>query len=146
MKTARGWFQRLTSRERRTTERIAEPSLVAYYWDGDKPKGHVVRDISSAGLYLLTEDRWYPRTLVRLTLQATIDGEIERSITVETMVVRVGSGGVGFRFLPQDEHHAGSAEYKFSNGADRKTLENFLSYISLNLNEPPKPRTLSITR
>ncbi len=148
MKAAIDWFQRLRSGERRKAERIADPRLVAYYWDGDKPKGHVVRDISATGLYLLTEDRWYPRTLVRLTLQATVDGEVipERSITVQTMVVRHGRGAESASCSFHKTSTIQDRRVRFTNGADRKTLENFLRYISLNLNAPPKPRTLSITR
>jgi hypothetical protein len=138
MKTVIDWFQRLRSKERRKVERIAHPRLVAYYWNGDKPTAHAVRDISTTGIYVLTEDRWYPRTLVRLTLQANTDGKgvPERSITVETMVVRVSGTGVGLMFLPQDEHHSGPGESRLANGADRKTLESFLEHISQAENAP----------
>ena len=34
--------------------------MAAYYWNGAAPKAHTVRDISSTGLYVVTEERWYP--------------------------------------------------------------------------------------
>ncbi len=143
MKAATDWFQWFRFGERRKAERLADPRLVAFYWDGDKPKGHVARDISAAGLYLLTEDRWYPRTLVRLTLQATVDGKPapEQSITVQTMVVRMGEDGVGLAFIPEDAHPAG-----FSNGADKRTLEDFLKHLSVPEDATPKRSKLSIVR
>jgi hypothetical protein len=138
MKASIDWFQRFRSGERRKGERITDPRLVAHYWDGDKPKGHVVRDISTTGLYLLTEDHWYPRTLVRLTLQAAVgtNGTPESSITVETMVVRQDRSGVAFTFVPQQGRSAGTSEARLANGADRKMLENFLKHISPDENSP----------
>jgi hypothetical protein len=148
MKASIDWFQRFRSGDRRKAERVADPRLVAYYWDGDKPKGHVVRDISATGLYLLTEDHWYPRTLVRLTLQAAMgtDGMLENSITVETMVVRQDRSGVAFTFLPQGERSAGTSDARLANGADRKTLENFLKHIFTDESSPGKLGALITSR
>jgi hypothetical protein len=148
MKGSIDWLQRFKSGERRKAERVADPRLVAYYWDGDKPKGHEVRDISAAGLYLLTEDHWYPRTLVRLTLQAAMgtNGTHENSITVETMVVRQDRTGVAFRFLPQEERSAGTSETRLTNGADRKKLDSFLKQFLTDENPPRKLNTLLTSR
>ena len=148
MKASIDWFQRFRSGERRKAERVADPRLLAYYWDGDKPKSHAVRDISAKGLYLLTEDHWYPRTLVRLTLQANMGGAAtpESSITVETMVVRQDRTGVAFRFIPHGERSAATSESRLANGADRKTLENFLKQISTDEQSPGKLGTLLTSR
>jgi hypothetical protein len=148
MKASIDWFQRFRSGDRRKAERVTDPRLVAYYWDGDKPKEHAVRDISATGLYLLTEDHWYPRTLVRLTLQAATGsvGTPESSITVETMVVRQDRSGVGFTFLPQDGRSAGTSESRLANGADKKMLENFLKQIFTNENSPRRLGTLLTSR
>ena len=148
MKASIDWFQRFRSGDRRKAERVADPRLLAYYWDGDKPKGHDVRDISATGLYLLTEDHWYPRTLIRLTLQAATGsvGTPESSITVETMVVRQDRQGVAFTFLPQEERSAATSESRLTNGADKKTLENFLKQIFSDENSPRKLGTLLTSR
>jgi PilZ domain len=148
MKASIDWFQRFRSGERRKAERIADPRLLAYYWDGDNPKAHTVRDISATGLYLLTEAHWYPRTLVRLTLQVAMGsvGTPESSITVETMVVRQDRTGVGFMFLPQGERSAGMSDARLANGADRKMLENFLKHIRTDEHSPGKLSTLITSR
>jgi hypothetical protein len=127
-------FERFKSKERRRADRLPVPGLAAYYWDGGKPRPHEIRDISSTGLYLVTEERWYPRTLVRMTLQRTDaaeDGK-ERSITVESMVVRWGTDGVGLVFIPPEMSEFRNGDSQLANGADKKTLEKFLQEIALN--------------
>src|SRR6185437_10952760 len=69
MKSLKAWLESLSSRERRRAERQEPVHLVAYYWDGAAPAPHEVRDISSTGLYLATNQRWYPGTQVMLSLQ-----------------------------------------------------------------------------
>jgi hypothetical protein len=57
-------------------------------------------------MYLLTLQRWYPGTLLTLTLQRTDKDEagVRQSISVQARVVRSGDDGVGFRFmLPKTE-------------------------------------------
>src|SRR5260370_43371 len=97
MKPVASWFEWLGSRERRTAERQTPLHLVAHYLDGAAPLGHDIRDISSTGLYLLTEQRWYPGTLVSLSLQraGAPDTDPDRSIMVNAKVVRSDADGVG---------------------------------------------------
>ncbi len=66
---------------------------------------HGIRDISSSGLYVVTEERWYPGTLVLMTLQRNDLGEeiAERSIAVQSRAVRWGPDGVGLQFVLPDE-------------------------------------------
>jgi hypothetical protein len=131
MKPLTNWIKKLRSGERRKSERVPNPKLEVYYWDGGKPRAHKVRDISAHGLYLVTEARWYPRTLVRMTLQRTDSGgEGVQSIVVESMVVREGEDGVGLAFLPPDSNGANSNRTRLANGADRKTLDRFLDKVS----------------
>ena len=76
--------------------------LVAYYWDGSQPAPHSVRDISSSGTYLITEDRWHPGTLLMITLQkpvTAIDTRSSRSIRLQSKVIRSGTDGVGLGFV-----------------------------------------------
>src|SRR5271157_1957346 len=132
MKPFSSWFDWLWSSERRAAKRHPMPPLAAYYWNGGNSKAHIVRDISSTGLFLVTEERWYPRTLVRVTLQKT-DGaydDPQRSITVESMVVRWGTDGVGLELLPPDSPNS-NVDHPL-NFADKKTLERFLKEISSN--------------
>jgi len=128
MKQVTNWLNWLVSRERRRAERQNLPNLVAHYWDGAAPLAHKVRDISSTGLYLVTEQRWYPGTLVMMSLQR--DGLAEhhpdRAITVKAKVVRSGVDGVGFVFAMLPKAPPNETPDAFPNGADRKTFERFL--------------------
>lgn len=123
----KNFFKEFLSRDRRRSDRQRIPQLVAFYWDGDAPLAHGVRDISPSGLYLLTDGRWYPGTLVMLTLQK--NGEIlagsQQSIAVEAKVIRSGDDGVGLAFvLP--ERRRSNKDNLMGNLVDKKTLINFL--------------------
>ena len=85
-----------------------------------------VRDISATGLYVVTEERWYPGTLVLMTLQNTAFGEevAERTICVHSRAVRWGKDGVGLQFvLTKDSDDPSMA------AADRKALDRFLQRL-----------------
>jgi Flp pilus assembly protein TadG len=88
---------------------------------------HDVRDISSTGLYLLTEQRWYPGTLVKISLQrnGVTDTDPDRSITVSGKVVRSGADGVGLSLVLPEKHSA-HGHLAGGNGADRPTFLRFL--------------------
>ena len=131
MKPGRNWFQRLLSPDRRSAERHISPQLVAYYWNGATPVAHGIRDISSTGLYLLTEERWYPGTLVMMTLQRSDHGAYTRTYTrndrfiaVWAKAVRSGADGVGFQFVFPESGDYGKAG--LMDGADRKTFADFV--------------------
>jgi len=121
----RGWLERWWSPDPRKAPREAAPGLAAYYWTGGPPEAHEIRDISSTGLYVVTEERWYPGTLVLMTLQNTAFGEevAERTICVHSRAVRWGKDGVGLQFVLQktDDPSMGAA--------DRKALDRFLQRL-----------------
>jgi Flp pilus assembly protein TadG len=85
-----------------------------------------VRDISARGLYLLTEQRWYPGTVVVMSLQredlATSDPL--RTISITAMVIRSGEDGVGFSFVMDKDNYANRTD--LSAGTDKRTFERFL--------------------
>jgi PilZ domain len=119
------------SSDPRRSPRHVTPPLVTYYYDGDRaiPSAHRIQDISSTGLYLLTERRWYPGTLIIMTLQMTegthADGE--NAIAVLAKVIRSGSDGVGFQFIftsPVDARNVKS--FDGSRLVDKKALNRFL--------------------
>jgi hypothetical protein len=64
--------------------------------------GHGVKDISLTGMYVVTSERWYPGTMVRMTLTDRHEPTIERSITLNATVMRWGNDGVGLRFVLQN--------------------------------------------
>jgi hypothetical protein len=97
------WLKDLISRERRRARRKNSSALVAYYWDGSAPVAHSVRDTSTTGFYLLTDQRWYRGTMLRMTLQEASKSSNGkgRSIEVLARVIRSGADGVGFAFVQQ---------------------------------------------
>jgi len=127
----RNWLQRWWSPDPRKAPREAAPGLAAYYWNGAAPEAHGIRDISSTGLYLVTEERWYPGTLVLMTLQRTDVGEetAERSIAVQSRAVRWGQDGVGLQFILPDSKDLKSGNSGLLEGADRKEFERFLQQL-----------------
>ena len=97
VKPPKNWVERWWSPDPRKAPRESAPGLAAYYWTGGVAEAHNVRDISSTGLYLVTEERWYPGTLILMTLQETGSGPecAERAIAVHSRAVRWGEDGVG---------------------------------------------------
>lgn len=97
----KSWWRRFLAGEppdQRKAEREAIPGLVAYFFTGGAPIAHTVRDISASGLYVLTDERWYPNTTLRVTLSDERDPSRQVSITLFAKVARSGSDGVGMQF------------------------------------------------
>jgi hypothetical protein len=120
------WLEGGSSADKRRAQRLPEPSLLVYYWDGSVPEGRKIRDISETGAYIITPERWYVGTIIRLILQGykttpLPDGGImpSRSTSIPSRVVRHGPDGIGVEFI-------------FSNPEDEKALQGFLATI------PPK--------
>ena len=127
----RNWLQRWWSPDPRKAPRVATPGLAAYYWNGSAPAAHGIRDISSTGLYVVTEERWYPGTLVLMTLQRNdVDEEAtERSIAVQSRAVRWGPDGVGLQFVLPDEQDRRHGSEPILDSAHRKEFERFLEQL-----------------
>lgn len=125
------WLDKLISSERRGSERTRPYELVIHYWNGAVPTGHSARDISLSGIFLLTEDRWYPGTLIMLSLQraGASMNDPDRAIMVKGQVVRTDSDGVALLLLatpptPLEERDT------FSSGVDQKTIHRFLKKLA----------------
>ncbi len=126
----RRWLERWWSPDPRKAPREAAPGVAAYYWNGAAPEAHGIRDISSSGLYVVTEERWYPGTLVLMILQRTDKGEemAERSIAVLSRAVRWGHDGVGLQFVLAEDKN-GKQTGAAPAVADRKEFERFLQQL-----------------
>ncbi len=117
--------------DKRRFPREASSGLAAYYWTGAAPAAHNVKDISSSGLYVVTEERWYPGTLVLMTLQKNSEGEnnVEKSACVHCRAIRWGNDGVGLQFIPIDDQAARQGLNELVNGVNRRELEQFLARL-----------------
>lgn len=82
-------------------ERRSVDQFAAYRWDGTGLAFDPVRNISASGLFLETNARWQPGTILALTLQREGPLELDpaRRITTQAKVVRCGTDGVGLSFL-----------------------------------------------
>jgi hypothetical protein len=137
VKAPKSWLERWWSPdprkapEMRKAPRDAVPGLAAYYWTGGSPKAHSIRDISATGLYVVTEERWYPGTLILMTLQESDSGtqNVEHSISVHSRAVRWGNDGVGLQFIPQDASPALRGVNPLVHGVEKKELEQFLERL-----------------
>jgi hypothetical protein len=97
----KSWWRRFLAGEPpdpRTEERESIPGLVAYFFTGGAPIAHKVRNISTTGLYVITDHRWYPNTALRVSLSDERDPSRQVSITLFARVARSGSDGVGMQF------------------------------------------------
>jgi hypothetical protein len=137
IKQPKSWLKRWWSPDPRSAPDLRDapreslPGLTAYYWTGAAPKAHIIKDISTSGLYVVTEERWYPGTLILMTLQTEVDGleNPEHSISVHSRAIRWGNDGVGLQFIPQDAPAAHSGLNPLENGANARELEQFLERL-----------------
>lgn len=83
----------------RRAERRSSPALAAYHWKGPYPRLNSVRDISSTGAFLLTQERWEPGEVVSLSLQRSGPPEKENAFSVQAKAVRWDDQGVAVSFL-----------------------------------------------
>ena len=128
----KGWFRKAIPRDARRSQRLVKPPLVAYYWTGGAPSPHPIADISSSGLYIVTDDHWYPGSIVSMTLQRTdqLRGAPESWIAVNVLVVRRTGDGLGGAFVTSTSHRAQAATGGPPNCADTKTLERFVKHLT----------------
>ena len=82
-------------------ERRSAPALSAYHWHGSSPYPTAVKDISSTGAYLVTDERWDTGAVISLSLQRS--GPFEKSpqqrFSVQARAVRWGEDGVAVSFV-----------------------------------------------
>jgi hypothetical protein len=127
----KSWLQRLLNpepAEPRKAARAAVPGLAAYFWTGGTPVAHPIRDISSTGLYVLTEERWYPGTLIQMTLKKSdsqAPGAVY-SIALMAKVNRWGNDGVGLSFVVRDKRHPRVDD---APAVEREDLDRFFEQI-----------------
>jgi PilZ domain. len=131
----RNWWQKLLMGEpedERKSPREALPGLVAYFFMGGRPLAQQVGNISRSGLYVLTSERWYKGTVVRMTLTNERECSVEKSITLHARVVRFTDDGVGLQFLfpSKRKNLRGSPAEAHLDSLEGATVEQLEYFIS----------------
>lgn len=131
-KPKKGWLQRWLSpepTEPRKAPRESLAGLTAFFWTGGAPVRQGIRDISETGLFVVTEERWYPGTVVRMTLTDCAEPVPERSICVYATVIRWGNDGVGLQFVLKQTGNARSNDPQQVEGIDKRHLAQFMQLL-----------------
>jgi len=134
---SKSWLQRLLSsdpRQPRKNARQMVSGLAAYFWTGATPRPHTIRDISPTGLYVVTEERWYPGTLIQMTLQKIGTGRPKTDLSIALMAraLRWGNDGVGLEFVVQSRPNHRNGDAIHAEGATREKLDRFFELIKEN--------------
>ncbi len=135
------WLAKLfAARDRRRARRHFSLPLIAFYWDGALSTPHAVPDISHRGLFVRTQDRWLPRTLVRVTLRKSSErpDKSEETLTVQCRVVRAGEDGVGMAIMLAEEEKS-DFPATLESLATRKQLNEFFERLLADPKETPLP-------
>ena len=87
--------------DRRSVPREPGDGLLAFFWEGEKPQGHAVLDISRHGAYIANGSiSWSRGTQMILTLQMnSTNGASPDAIVLQAEVVRAGRDGMALRFV-----------------------------------------------
>jgi PilZ domain len=143
----RSWLERwlfpdTSGQDKRSGARKPAPGLVAHFWTGGPPKSQPVRDISATGMYVVTDERWYLGTQIRITLTKTLeDGPpAGRSITVMATAVRWGHDGVGLEFVRNTARKTEPHEPLLAEGADGEQLGQFVEQFGATNNSGQRNR------
>lgn len=122
------WLNPVSSAsDRRRAARRYVPGMVAHYFTGGAPKPKDVADISMSGMYLLTDDRWMPGTMIQMTLQKPCAyGEKKQSMNVLSRIVRRGSDGVAIEFIMPEALSHISHDIQPSQATDKFALARFI--------------------
>jgi hypothetical protein len=125
------WFFPTPSSDRRKAPRKLVDNVTASFWTGGVPAVDVVRDISTSGLFVVTKERWYPGTIIRMTLSkvASFEQAFDTSICVCTEAIRWGNDGVGLRFAVDDAQKNAGGRRQPVEGANREQLDQFLESL-----------------
>ena len=134
----------------RRAERRNSPALSAYHWKGSIPRQDKVRDISSTGAFLLTQERWQPGEIISLSLQRSGPLEKENSFSVRAKTVRSDDEGVAVSFVLAPEADLRLWQSPLKSAAEQTEPEDilrefrvaqaisFLSRISPGAREPAR--------
>jgi hypothetical protein len=95
------WVKKLGYAEKARAERRIPSGFTARRRNDSRSKPAIIRDISSSGLQIQTEERWPIGELIPLIVEVErlSEDHAEPQITVEARVARHANDGVGLRFV-----------------------------------------------
>ena len=102
MKSLKEWFKKTFPSELPPrAERRHVDGLGALHWTGRSPGLDDVKDISSSGIYIRTNERWPPGEVnpIRLTNEDVAASDPDHDIEVQAKSVRWGDDGMGLSFV-----------------------------------------------
>lgn len=109
-------------RKGRDCQELESPGIMAYYWSGGEPTPHRVRSLGAEQAVVETPDRWYPGTVLTMTLE-TANGS--GASPGHNTAVRC-------RVCEQDKD-AVRVSFVFLNSEERRSMRQFVDGIrSLN--------------
>ncbi|HEY1576035.1 MAG TPA: PilZ domain-containing protein [Terracidiphilus sp.] len=115
--------------DQRVANRHTMPPLISYLGTVRSSRTEFkIGDVSVAGFFMITEERWIPGTSFPITLERT--DEPGRTLTVKATVVREAEDGIGFSFLPSPEE-LDNSEYDSSTRVDLTKIALFLKGLPL---------------
>ncbi len=120
--------------DQRVANRHAMPPVVASLGMVRSAREYRIGDISVAGFFMITEERWIPGTGFPVTLGRTDHNGPAKTLTVYCTVVRIGVDGVGFTFMPRAVEDRRVNEARDIARLDLTKLAEFLN--GLPLSEP----------
>ena len=125
------WLASLLKEDGRGSVRRQTSRIVAYYWDGEAPEPHPIRNVSVTGLFLVTDQRWRLGTIVTMTMQKAgpVADDPLRSIAIQAKVVRLAEDGVGMRFVFPATPDSRGEFAPGGNTADKRALMTFLQSV-----------------
>jgi hypothetical protein len=129
-------LMRMLVPEQRVANRHGMPPVVAYLGMTRASKEYKIGDISVAGFYMVTEERWVQGSAFPVTLERTDEGAHGQMLTVFSTVVRNGVDGVGFTFMKPAEEDKRAAEARNSSAARLELIKLVRFLNGLPLSEP----------
>jgi hypothetical protein len=126
--------------DKRVANRRKMPPVIGYLGQLRASKEYKIGDISVAGFYMITEERWVPGSAFPVTLERTDSASDRQTLTVYSTVVRTGADGVAFTFLPPQNEERRAAEARASvPRLDLAKLAHFMKGLPLS---EPNPEVL----
>jgi hypothetical protein len=124
-------FLRWLYPEQRKTIRHSFPPLVSFMGSVLTSIPYRVADVSPAGFYMMTVERWLPGTEFPVTLRKIGRNGIQglEEITLLSRVIRCGPDGVGFVFAVHGTD-SGAAEAEVGIWANERELNQFLEGLA----------------